>query len=535
MNKLALSVAVAAALALTGCNGDDDNTAEVVNPDIGGGKVLLYSTDGSFLDAANVGDLPDNVVFAADNTLITANEGEPSDDYTTDPEGAVSIIELSSENKVQTVTTLGFGSLTIPADVRIKPDTEAAADLEPEYVAVSSDGSKAWVSLQENNAVAIVDVANKEITEIKSLGAVEWSSRLVDIVDDGAANPDTAPANIFALYQPDTMVGVNIGGTEYFVSANEGDDREYDAWEDYEKANALENDAEESLLSAELQAAILGTDMKKLRVFKDMGQDADGIYQALYMAGTRSFSIWDENGNQVFDSGSEFEQYLASNHATVFNTRVDDTDDPNDIAELDADSVPYEMVGDTAYFWEGVDARSLKKGVEPEALAVANIGDKVFAYIGLEKQGGFFVYDITTPASASMVEYVNDINYDALPTQAGDLAPEGMVTFEQDGAYYLAIANELSSTVALYELADTGAATKLTSLSTGDFDEGAAEILSYYNGQLFVTNAQDQTVDIIDVSTPAAAAKTGSIDFSEHAEELQSVTVRNGVVAIAVK
>lgn len=544
MNKLALSVAIAATLAVTGCNDDDDDsnnvvgtgdTVEVVNPDIGGGKVLLYTTDGTYIDTANVGDLPDNVVFATDNKLITANEGEPSDDYTSDPEGSVSIIELSTDNKVQTVTTLGFDSVTIPDDVRIKPGSEAAADLEPEYVAVSSDGSKAWVSLQENNAVAIVDVENKSISAVKSLGVVEWKNRLVDIVDDDVANPATAPDNIFALYQPDTMVGVNIGGTEYFVSANEGDDRDYEGWVDYEKANGLENEAEESLLSDVLQTAILGTDMKKLRVLKDLGQDDDGIYQALYMAGTRSFSIWNADGEQVFDSGSEFENHIAANFSAVFSTRVDDTDDAGDIADLLAGGNATTTVGDTVYFWEGVDARSLKKGVEPEALAVTKIGDKVFAYIGLEKQGGFFVYDITTPESASMVEYVNDINYDAAPADAGDLAPEGMAAFEQDGVYYLAVANELSSTVALYSLSTDGSATRLNSLSTGNFDKGAAEILSYYNGQLFVTNAETDTVDIIDVSNPASPVKAGNIDFSEHADDLQSVTVRNGVVAIAVK
>ena len=539
MNKLALSLAVSAALALTACSDDDDDnkttTSGVTNPDIGGGKVLIYSTEGTFIDAANVGNLPDNVVFAMDNTLVTANEGEPSDDYNTDPEGSISIIELGDGRKVQTVTTLDFSDVEVAADVRLKPDTDASVDLEPEYVAVSSDGATAWVSLQENNAVAIVDLTGKAISSVKSLGEVEWQSRLVDIVDDGTASPDTAPANVFALYQPDTMVGVNIGGVEYFVSANEGDDRDYDGWVDYEKAKDLEDEAGDSSLSSELQTALLDTDMESLRVFVDMGQDDNGIYQALYMAGTRSFSIWNADGEQVYDSGSDFEEHLAGNFASVFNTRVDDTDDADDIAELDSDGVTYELIGDTAYFWEGVDARSLKKGVEPEALAVAAIGDKVYAYIGLEKQGGFFVYDISTPQSASMIEYVNDIDYNALPSQAGDLAPEGMVAFEQDGNHYLAVANELSSTVALYELSSTGSATKLTSLSTGSFDEGAAEILSYDNGKLFVTNAEETTVDIIDVSNPTAPVKSGNIDFSEHSDSLQSVSARNGIVAIAVE
>lgn len=534
MKRLLLAASIAATFVMGGCDNDNDSEEVVVtNPDIGGGKVLLYSTDGTYIDAANVGNLPDSVVFASDSKLVTANEGEPSDDYSEDPIGSVSIIDLGSDNKVATVVTQDFSTVTMPEDVRIKPDTEAVADLEPEYVAVSEDGSQAWVSLQENNAVALVDLDAAEITAVKSLGAVEWKDQLVDIVDDGLATPDTAPAGIFALFQPDTLVAVTIGGQNYFVSANEGDDREYDAWEDYEKAKDLELAAGGSALSAELQAAVLDTDMKSLRIFKDMGKDESGVYQELYMGGTRSFSIWDQDANLIFDSGSGFEEYLAANHAEVFNTRVDDTDDAGDIAELDAGT--FEMVGDTAYFWEGVDARSLKKGAEPEALAVSKIGDKVFAYIGLEKQGGFFVYDITTPAASTLVEYVNDIDYSKLPTEAGDLAPEGMAAFEQDGAHYLAIANELSSTVAIYELAAAGTATKLASLSMGGFDEGAAEILSYYDKALYVTNAETSMVDIIDVSSPSAPEKSGSIDFSEHADGLQSVAVRNGVVAIAVE
>jgi len=163
-------------------------------------------------------------------------------------------------------------------------------------------------------------------------------------------------ANVLGLYQPDTIASYNVGGMDYIVTANEGDDREYDGWEDYDKAASLKK--------------------------KKNAQ---------------------------------------------FSTQLE-----KDIDELNADNVQFEMVGEKAYFWEGVDARSQKKGCEPEALALAKIGAKTFAYIGLEKQGGFFIYDITNPKSPDMIDYYNDINYDALPTEAGDLAPEGMVTFTKE-------------------------------------------------------------------------------------------------------
>jgi DNA-binding beta-propeller fold protein YncE len=516
-------------LAISGCQLISTNN-EQGNPDLSGGKILLYTQDGTFIDAANVGNLPDMVTFVDERTLISANEGEPEDDYSADAEGSVSIIRLAGDKSVKTVNTMGFAGVSLEGEVRIKPGSTPAADLEPEYVAVSEDGKTAWVSLQENNAVAIVDIKKNRIEKVKGLGKVEVNGQAIDIVDDGEVRlSKNAPKNIFALHMPDTMVSYRVNGKDYFITANEGDDREYDAWEDLEKANELE-------LSAQLKEDLLGTDMKKLRVLIDLGE-SNGVYNELYMTGTRSFSIWDADANRVFDSANMIETELATNYYDVFNTRVDDTDDADDIAELKEDGVAYEMVGDTAYFWEGIDARSLKKGAEPEALAIANISNNVFAYVGLEKQGGFMVFNVTSPTDVSFIQYFNDINYSALPSQAGDLAPEGMVTFAQNGKHYLAVANELSSSVAIFELADDGKASKLTSLTVGSFDEGAAEILDYnpQNQSLYVTNGEEKRIDIIDVANPAQSKVSGMIDFSAHGDSLQSVSVMDGVVAIAVE
>jgi DNA-binding beta-propeller fold protein YncE len=537
MKHQLLWITLASASILTAC-GSDENDDDGGNPDIGGGKVLLYTTDGTFIDAANVGNLPDMVTFAGADRLVVANEGEPEDDYAADAPGSISIIYLGDDKLVSDVVTLGFENSMLNGDVRIKPGSDAAHDLEPEYVTINESMTKAWVTLQENNAVAVVDLDSESIEKVIGLGKVEWATQAVDIAKDGVANPVLGvPANIFALYQPDTIASYHMNGKDYYVTANEGDDREYGDFTDVEKANDLVDANDESLLSDELQQALLDTDMEKLEVFTDLGLGADGRYHSLYMAGTRSFSIWDENGTLVFDSGAEFETYLASQYALNFNTRVDDTDDPDDIAELDEDGIPYEMFGDTAFFWDDVDARSLKKGAEPEALAVHRIDDKVFAYIGLEKQGGFFVYDITDPASPSRVQYYNRIQYHSLPSFAGDLAPEGMVAFEQNGGHYLAVAHELSSTVSLFELRSSGRASKVAQVMVGNFGEGAAEIVDYdaVGLQLFVTNAETKQVDIIDVSKPRQAYIAGHIDFSEHGDSLQSVSVSDGVVAIAVE
>jgi len=504
--------------------------SSVVASEVKSGKVLLYTTSGNYVDSAVVGNLPDMVKFTHDGTqLITANEGEPISE-SIDPEGSISIITLNVNKTVKEVTTLGFENVQIGEGVRIQPGKTVAQDLEPEYVALSKDSKNAWVTLQENNAIAYVDIKNKKITAVKSLGEVEWKDTLVDIADDGEANVVQAPKNIFSLYMPDTIQSYKVKGKDYFVTANEGDDREYDWYEDYEKASKLS-------LSDELEASIGDSDSKKIRVLKDLGKNENGVYEKLYMAGTRSFTIRDGKGNIVFDSGSAFEEKLALAYADVFNTRVDDTDDQDDIAELIEDGIAYEMIGNKAYFWEGIDARSLKKGAEPEALSLATIGNKTFAYIGMEKQGGFMVYDITNPAKAKMVEYFNDIDYTALPSDSGDLAPEGSVTFKQNGQNYLAVANELSSTLSIYSLSTNGKMQKISSLKVGNFDKGASEIVDYdkEGKQLFVTNGEMKTVDFYDISNPDNPVKKDSINFSKYADSLQSISVKDGIVAIAVQ
>ena len=148
----------------SGCMNDmKGGKTEIHNPDIGGGRILFYTTAGEYKGSANVGNLPDMVSFTpSGDMLVSANEGEPSDDYSSDPEGSISIITVDkgADELVQDVTTLGFLGVDIGEGVRIKPGSTPVQDLEPEYVAVSKDGKTAWVTLQENNAVAVVDITN---------------------------------------------------------------------------------------------------------------------------------------------------------------------------------------------------------------------------------------------------------------------------------------------------------------------------------------------------------------------------------------
>ena len=191
------------------------------NPNINGGKVLIFTTDGTYVDTANIGYHPDMVKFVDSSTIIVANEGTPEDDYASDPEGSISIITLASESTVEDVTTLGFGSIALNNDVRIKPDSTATTDIEPEYIAINQAGTTAWVTLQENNAYAVVDIQNKTISQINGFGKKELNTLKIDIVDDGVATPTTGTIdNIFALYQADAIASYSVNGDDYYITAN---------------------------------------------------------------------------------------------------------------------------------------------------------------------------------------------------------------------------------------------------------------------------------------------------------------------------
>ncbi len=149
------------------------------------GLVAFYkASDLRLIGKVTVGALPSMVAFTPDGeTVLVANEGEPSDDYTRDPEGSISVIDGSNGYPVATVRTASFHAFNDKVDqlriagVRIfGPNASVAQDLEPEYITVSDDSKTAWVSLQENNAIAVVDIASATVTAIKPLGYKSYLS-----------------------------------------------------------------------------------------------------------------------------------------------------------------------------------------------------------------------------------------------------------------------------------------------------------------------------------------------------------------------
>lgn len=418
------------------------------------GAVLFFdisATTPAFVKAVKVGALPDMVTFTPDGSmLLVANEGEPESDYSVDPEGTVGLIAITAGVAADQATLLNFSAFNADqaklAAQGVKfaapVGTTVAQDLEPEYITVSSDSKKAFVSLQENNALALVDLAKKEITKVVALGFKDYSQakNAVDVSNRDGVKLSTY-AGVYGMYQPDTLASYNWKGATFILSANEGDARDWDGYSEEGRVSSLKRSANLTALQAGFYDA---NGLGRLNVSKAMGLNAQGEYDALYAYGARSFSIWDQNGNQVFDSGSDFERISSGVHATLFNTN-------------------HTVV-------EG-DSRSDDKGPEPEAVTVGQVGDKTYAFIATERLSGIFVYDITNPYDTKFVDYFHNRNFDAVyeidddvvPAkvsgsyqQAGDLGPESLVfvpaSDSASGRALLLMANEVSGSLTVFEV-----------------------------------------------------------------------------------
>ncbi len=410
----------------------------------------------AFFDAAtlaqlaivDVGPLPDMVTFTPDgNTVLVANEGEPNDQVTVNPEGSVSVIDISggaanvTQANVRTATFTDFNvggpkeNLFDPSIALLFGSTRAA-ELEPEYIAVSPDGATAYVACQEHNALAVLDVASAEFQRVLWLGTKNHGipgNELDASEEDGGINIRNWP--VFGMYQPDAIAAYEgIDGGTYIVTANEGDAVEYE----FDDAIVLTDETTVGEVTldptvfpnaAELQ---LPENIGNLKMTNRFGTTN---LTRIHTFGARSFSIWDATGGLVFDSGSDFEVITAQRIGEIgFNT----TDDEND-----------------------GESRSEDKGPEPEGVVVGQIGTRNYAFVGLERIGGIMVYDVTNPESPAFVQYLNNRDFtadqDTLEAgNGGDLAPEGL-TFVSDadtptGTPWLIVGSEVTGSTTIYEI-----------------------------------------------------------------------------------
>jgi Domain of unknown function (DUF4114) len=406
------------------------------------GKVVFFDAAGSSatpLSQVTVGALPDMLTFTPDGTkLLVANEGEPKSDYTIDPEGSISIIDVSGniaaldQTKVTTANFQAFNgqeaSLKAQGIRIFGPNASTSQDLEPEYIAVSADSKTAFVTLQENNAFAIVDIASGRVTSLKALGFKDHNQtgKGMDASDKDSKSNNIKNWPVLGMYLPDAISSFQSGGKTYYLTANEGDSRDYSAFSEEARIKTLNLDATAFPNAADLK---LDANIGRLKVTKTLGDtDGDGDYDQLYTFGGRSFSVWDEAGNLVFDSGDQLEKIIAEKVPSLFNANYD-----------------------TATNKFTADDRSDDKGPEPEAVTIGYIDGKPYAFIGLERaSGGVLMYDLSNPTAPEFVQYIYNEK---------DISPEGLSFISaQDspnGKPLLLVSNEISGTATVYEVNNT--------------------------------------------------------------------------------
>lgn len=349
------------------------------------GKVVVFkTTDYSVVKAVPVGALPDMVTFSPDGKfIVTANEGEPASDYLKDPFGTVSVISVHQQFSVVNIDFGSFASSQAALQAKglrvFGLNASFAQDMEPEYVAISDDSRTAWVTLQENNAIAKIDLLSKSVVQLFPLGFKDFqlASNAID-ASDRDNKIEFNPWPLKGMYQPDAIAVLIDKGTPYLFTANEGDVREYNAFNEAKRVGSLMLDAGVFPTAATLKAP---EQLGRLNVTSTLGDEGkDNDFESLYSFGARSFSIWNGNtGTLVYDSKNELEQKAK-------------------------ESLLYD------------DGRSDDKGVEPEGLTLGEVGKKRLVFIGLERADAVVIYDVTTPGSPAFLQIL----------KTGD-APEGVL------------------------------------------------------------------------------------------------------------
>lgn len=366
-------------------NGKLAAAIESLNKQAAGKVVVFNTTTYAEEKVITVGALPDMVVFSPDGKyILTANEGEPSADYTNDPEGSVSIIDVSNGYAVKNVNFASFAgqlaTLTSGGFRVFGPGKDIVKDVEPEYITVSEDSKIAWITLQENNGIAELNLTTGVITKIIPLGFKDYSIAANGIdPSDQDTKIEFAPWKVFGTYMPDGIASTKYNGVTYLYTANEGDAREYTpGYVEGKRVSAVSLDPTIFPNAAALKT---NAQLGRLNITTSLGDtDNDGDFDALYSFGSRSFSVWNSaTGALAYDSKNELD--IKAKDLGVYD-----------------------------------DARSDDKSVEPESIAIGRVGSKLVAYVGLERVDAIAIYDITVPTSPVFVKMI----------KTGD-APEGVL------------------------------------------------------------------------------------------------------------
>ena len=348
-------------------------------------------------------------------------------------------------------------------------------DFEPEYIAAADD--TAYITLQEANAIAVLDLSDNTFSGIYSAGFEDYSETAVDIDKKDETYKAQTYESLMGIRMPDALSLFQSDGSTYLLTANEGDSREWGDYLNEDERNFGKGDTSPTGAITAENSGITG------KVVFFGAEDYDGLNaEKDYLFGGRSFTLFrvTENGlTEVFTSGSDFEEKTAAYLPEYFNCSNDDL---------------------------AVDDRSGKKGPEPETVTVGQINGRTYAFVTLERIGGIMVYDITDPSGVTFVNYINSRDFSS-DTGADD-SPEGLKFIPaQDnpsGTPLLMAACEVGGTVAVYEL------TKGNGSSSGNSSGGSSS---------GVSSSQDKTET---VTNPDGSVTT-------------TVTKPDGTVTVTVK
>lgn len=450
-------------------HGDRIAVALAASPNTDPGVVAFFDvtdTGATLAGTVTVGANPDQLVFTADGgRVLVANEGEPTEDNSVNPEGSVSVIDTATF----AVQTAGFTAFDGSEEalrakgLRLVGDAPFSQEAEPEYIALSADGTRAYVTLQEVNAVGVLDLTGPApvFTDILGLGFKDHSlaGNGIDASDRDGLDGNIQTWPVFGIYQPDGIATLEFGGETYFVTANEGDTRiaEVNGGSEEARIKDLTLDPTAFPNAAALQ---LDGNLGRLTVTTTLGDtDGDGDYDALYAFGGRSFSIWkEEDGTavQVFDSGELLEQTILSQFPEL---------------------------------WD--DGRSDNKGPEPESVTIGAVDGGLYAFVALERSNAVMAFHIETP---------DTVTYAGLLATEGDLAPEVSAFIpageSASGLAELVVANEGSGTVSGYVLEVSAPQTfKLQILHASDLEAGLQAVDRMGNFAALVDKFEDEAAN----------------------------------------
>ena len=291
-----------------------------------------------------MGALPDMVTFTPDGKhALVANEGEPNDAYTVDPEGSVSIVHVAQaaeDVRQSDVRTAGFGQFTASRRSIRRSASTAPARPSPRISSRStspSPGTAGPPGSRSRRRTRSASSTSKRgvFTALHGLGFKDWTlpANQLDPSDrDNAIKIANWPVK--GMYQPDGIAAYHTQGAGLRRLDQRGRRPRLHAASTRRGGSTRSRSTRPRSRTPRRSAT--NANLGRLRITSANGDaNGDGLYEQLYAYGARSFSIW--SARRASSSGTpatrssgspprRFRPQFNSNHETngSFDTRSDD-------------------------------------------------------------------------------------------------------------------------------------------------------------------------------------------------------------------